>query len=306
MVVCNNSLLSTSLEKLSSGFRINRAADDAAGLAISEKMRTQIRGLDQASRNTQDGISMIQVAEGGLAGVHDMIQRIRELAVQGANGTNSQLDRDLIALEVWQISKEIYDTGENLQFNGMKILNNLDPKESLNGKILQVGANAGDTLTIDLSFDKLVIPSSYSFASRTLMDITSRMLNHIALALEGAIVSGDGSALTNPITGNSALGYSEHQQEVISFFINSQADNAINNISTVRASLGAYQNRLEYTMYNLNNSSENLAAAESRIRDADMAKLMTEFTRNSILIQASISVLSQANAQPQSVLFLLQ
>jgi flagellin len=296
----NSSSISKNAEKLSSGYRVNRAADDAAGLAISEKMRTQIRGLNQASRNSQDGISMIQVAEGALASVHGILQRVRELTVQGANGTNEQIDRNMIALEVWQLSSEIRDMADTIQFNGMKILGAPSRGESMDGIVLQVGANATDTLELDLNLDAMIIPAAYNTNSMSMMEITSRMINHIALALEGS----ERDDLTNPIN-DLGTGYSNDQQAVISFFINSQATNAINNISTMRASLGAFQNRLEFKMANLDNTAENITASESRIRDVDMAKMMTEFTKNSILQQASTAMLAQANTLPQGVLQLV-
>ncbi|MDK9710595.1 flagellin [Acidaminobacter sp.] len=235
-----------SLQKLSSGLRINRAGDDAAGLAISEKMRGQIKGLNQASRNAQDGISLIQTAEGALNETHSILQRMRELTVQSGNETNSTEDLAAITAEKTQLVAEMDRIGNQTKFNGIDLLNNT------NGVDLQIGANTGDTMTI------------------TMANMTATGLSVTAAS--------DLTAL----------------------------DTAINDVSTHRADLGATQNRLEHTINNLGTASENLTAAESRIRDVDMAKEMMEFTKNNILTQASTSMLAQANQQPQAVLQLLR
>ncbi|MCM3216285.1 flagellin [Niallia taxi] len=247
---------SKSMEKLSSGQRINRAGDDAAGLAISEKMRGQIRGLDQASRNSQDGISLIQTAEGALNETHAILQRMRELAVQGGNDTNTSDDRTQIKTEIDQLTKEIDRIADTTEFNTQNLL-----KGSFSGT-LQVGANDGQTINFSIS----------------------------AMGAEGLGISGTISVGTNAEAGASI----------------SALDKAIKTVSTQRSNLGALQNRLEHTINNLDTSSENLTAAESRVRDVDMAKEMMTQTKNSILSQAAQSMLAQANQQPQGVLQLLQ
>ncbi|MDK8640324.1 flagellin Hag [Niallia taxi] len=247
---------SKSMEKLSSGQRINRAGDDAAGLAISEKMRGQIRGLDQASRNSQDGISLIQTAEGALNETHAILQRMRELAVQGGNDTNTTDDRAQIKTEIDQLTKEIDRIADTTEFNTQNLL-----KGSFSAT-LQVGANDGQTINFSIS----------------------------AMGAEGLGISGTISVGTNAEAGASI----------------STLDKAIKTVSTQRSNLGALQNRLEHTINNLDTSSENLTAAESRVRDVDMAKEMMTQTKNSILSQAAQSMLAQANQQPQGVLQLLQ
>jgi flagellin len=247
-----------SLQKLSSGLRINRAGDDAAGLAISEKMRGQIKGLNQATRNAQDGISLIQTAEGALNETHSILQRMRELSVQSANDTNSGTDRAEIQKEVAELIKEVNRISDTTEFNTSKLLDG-----SFTAKVLHIGANAGATNTLSLSIAD--------------MDATG-------LAVAAVDVSSQAGADT-------AIG-----------LINT----AINTVSSARSYLGANQNRLEHTISNLGTASENLTAAESRIRDVDMAKEMMEFTKNNILTQASTSMLAQANQQPQAVLQLLR
>ena len=254
---------SKAAEKLSSGLRINKAGDDAAGLAISEKMRGQIRGLDQASSNSQDGISMIQTAEGGLNETTSILQRMRELAVQGANDTNVGTDRDQIGQEVKQLQAEIDRIANNTEFNTTKLLNT----NSTAGTItFQVGANKGQSITLDIG-------------------------NMTAASLGVSTTSVVISNATTSTTISKAI---------------STINAAINKVSTERAKLGAMQNRLEHTINNLSTSSENLTSAETRIRDVDMAKEMSNFSKNNILSQAAQAMLSQANQQPQQVLQLLR
>ncbi|MFY0543156.1 flagellin [Brevibacillus sp. H7] len=254
----NNSNASKSMEKLSSGLRINRAGDDAAGLAISEKMRAQIRGLDQASRNAQDGISLIQTAEGALNETHAILQRMRELAVQASNGTYTTTDRQKLGAEVKQLENEINRIASQTEFNTMKLFN------SPISVTFQVGANSGQV--ISLAINK--------------MNVT---------ALIG--ISGYGT------TFSAATAFAS---------IIADINSAINTVSKERANFGAYQNRLEHTINNLNTASENLTAAESRIRDVDMAREMMKFTKDNILAQAAQAMLAQANQQPQGVLQLLR
>lgn len=253
---------SKSMEKLSSGLRINRAGDDAAGLAISEKMRAQIRGLDQASRNAQDGISLIQTAEGALNETHAILQRMRELAVQSANDTNTVDDRAELQKEVDQLAQEITRIADTTEFNTQKLLDG-----TFSGTF-QIGANTDQTITLKIGK----------------MDAGTLNLSG-ASAGTGIDISSSADAATNAI---------------------STIDQAIKTVSSERSKLGAYQNRLEHTINNLSTSSENLTAAESRIRDVDMAKEMMEQTKDSILAQAAQAMLAQANQQPQGVLQLLR
>ena len=243
-----------STEKLSSGYRINRAADDAAGLSISEKMRKQIRGLDRASTNAQDGVSAVQTAEGALTEVHSMLQRMNELAVQAANGTNSTKDIEAIDDEVQQLKKEIGRIGSTTDFNG---------KFMLKGSAVEifVGYTAASANTIKISGVKLADIASL-VDSIPNKEIAKKQLVKIASAIE--------------------------------------------RVSTARSTFGALQNRLEHTIDNLDNVVENVTAAESRIRDTDMADEMVKYSKNNILQQAGQSMLAQANQSTQGVLSLLQ
>lgn len=251
--------LAKSTEKLSSGYRINRAADDAAGLSISEKMRGQIRGLDQGSTNAQDGISLIQTAEGALNETHSILQRMRELAVQAANDTNVSVDREAIKEEVSALRDEITRIANQTQFNKQNLLTG-----SFKDKNLQVGANSDQNIAIKID-----------------------TMNADALKLS-KIASAVGSNYTNATSSLTTL------------------DAAIEKVSKQRSQLGAVQNRLEHTIANADNASENLQAAESRIRDVDMAKEMVEYSKSNILQQAAQSMLAQANQSTQGVLSLLQ
>ncbi|WP_059172697.1 flagellin [Bacillus sp. FJAT-27445] len=259
----NTANQSKNMEKLSSGLRINRGADDAAGLSISEKMRAQIRGLDRAAQNAQDGISLIQTADGAMNEAHAILQRMRELTVQAANDTNAADERDAISKEITELSATITNIAETTKFNGENLL---DKSAGVNtdGKILiQTGANKGENFEVDLGQADLATIASTVGA----IDVTTQ--------------AGADSAL-----------------DVL--------DKAIADVSTGRAYLGAVQNRLEYTINNLNSSSQNTQAAESRIRDVDMAKEVVENSKNGILAQAAQAMLAQANQQPQSVLQLLR
>lgn len=253
--------LQKSTEKLSSGYKINRAADDAAGLSISEKMRNQIRGLNKASDNAQDGISLVQTAEGALNEVHSMLQRMSELAVQASNGTNASQDRTALDNEVQQLKTEIERVGTTTQFNKMDILTG--EFSSNNEKTLQVGANKDQVITIAIS----------------------ALTSTVGSALDAKVEVGTASAAQSSIT-------------II--------QNSITNLSALRSKLGALQNRLEHTVANLDNISENTQSAESRIRDTDMAEEMVQYSKNNILQQAGQSMLAQANQANQGVLSLLQ
>jgi flagellin len=346
-----------SMEKLSSGLRINRAGDDAAGLSISEKMRGQIRGLNQASRNSQDGISLIQTAEGALNETHAILQRMRELAVQSANDTNEDIDRTSIQNEINELAKEIDRIGNDTEFNEKKLLNG-DLSTSLdaigtdltnaNGitNIKVAGAKAGfysiavdgqevtlnkldgdgedvlesvtktvvtpsDFDTLDVSFSELGVTVTIN---AELDDIDAN--NQIKVGSTGQlnlqIGANEGQNMTISIADMTtaglnldatALDVSDHDAAGNAV---TQINAAIQLVSNQRSELGAYQNRLEHTIKNLDNASENLQASESRIRDVDMAKEMMEFTKNNILQQAAQAMLAQANQAPQGVLQLLR
>ncbi|EEG76545.1 flagellin N-terminal helical domain-containing protein [Dethiobacter alkaliphilus] len=257
----NNNSGANSMEKLSSGFRINRAGDDAAGLSISEKMRGQIRGLQQASRNAQDGISMIQTAEGSLQEAHAILQRMRELSVQAANDTNVAADRTSIKDELDELKLELTRINNNTQFNTENVL---DGTAGTAGKVnLLVGANKGEEMELDLTIKGIKLDD---VISSLVVDVSD----------------------------------SDKAQDFVEL-----VNTAITDVSAGRSKLGAWQNRLEHTIKNLDNAAENLQAAESRIRDVDMAKEMMDFTKANILQQASTAMLAQANMAPQSVLQLL-
>ena len=248
-------------EKLSSGYKVNRAADDAAGLTISEKMRSQIRGLTQASSNAQDGISCVQTAEGALTEVHSMLQRMNELAVKAANGTNTSADRLAIQKEVSALSSEISRVAQSTQFNTLNLLNGSFSA----GKTLQVGTANVDAQRITIKISAMDA-STLGVKAGTQVDLKEQSTAQKAI-----------TAITQ----------------------------AIARVSAQRSDLGAVQNRLEHTIANLDNVVENTTAAESQIRDTDMAKTMVEYTKNNILAQAGTSMLAQANQSTQNVLSLL-
>ena len=244
-----------STEKLSSGYKVNRAGDDAAGLTISEKMRSQIRGLNKASSNAEDGVSLIQTAEGALNEAHSILQRMNELATQAANDTNTSSDRTAVQKEIDALTSELSRIASTTQFNTMNLLSG-----SFTGKNLQVGALEGQKISISIS-----------------------TMNAKALGVASLKVSSFGKA-------GSAM---------------TLIQKAISKVSTQRSALGALQNRLEHTIANLDTTSENTSAAESRIRDVDMAEEMVEYSKNNILAQAGQSMLAQANQSTQGVLSLL-
>ncbi|MCI8508621.1 MAG: flagellin [Lachnospiraceae bacterium] len=256
----NVKAVAKSTEKLSSGYAVNRAADDAAGLSISEKMRNQIRGLNQAVKNAEDGISLIQTAEGNMNEIHSILQRMGELAIKARNDVNASEDRQTIQDEITQLKEEICSITKKAEFNGTKLL---DGSMSLanSGKQLQVGANQGELLRISIS---------------------GTSLKKLGLKT---------TSVTTAKAASAAI---------------AQIQSAIKMVSAQRSLLGAIQNRLEYTINNLENYSENLTSAESNIRDTDMATEMVNYSKNNILQQAAQSMLSQANQATQSVLNLLQ
>ncbi|ACL22196.1 flagellin domain protein [Desulfitobacterium hafniense DCB-2] len=367
----NNSNNAKSLEKLSSGLRINRAGDDAAGLAISEKMRGQIRGLDQAQRNAQDSISLIQTAEGALNETHSILQRMRELAVQASNDTNSTTDRDEIQKEIDQLTDEIDRIANTTEFNTQKLLDGskkglvkaenakaeieLNTKANITGVSVTTSAGTSATIiitrtndsstgfaagdfsigdpsstsasltsgttismaggaTITLSGDdlsKLAVGESITISIKAKVDVSNNVEDAFSMQI-GAnsgqnILVGINNMKAEKIgvrgTDGKALDVSDYKNATAAI---KTINNAIETVSAERSKLGAVQNRLEHTINNLGTSSENLTAAESRIRDVDMAKEMMNFQKNNILSQAAQAMLAQANQQPQGVLQLLR
>ncbi|WLP60833.1 flagellin Hag [Bacillus pumilus] len=301
----NNGASQKNMEKLSSGLKINRAGDDAAGLAISEKMRGQIRGLEMASKNAQDGISLIQTAEGALTETHSILQRVRELVVQAGNTGTQDKESDLQSIqdEIKALQEEVDGISNRTEFNGKKLLDGTfkagtpgtpaipgDPDDAGtpavpatgNDLVFQIGANATQQISVHIekmSTDALGVKDADGIvANQSLKDIDVRKF-------------ADNAADATDVGFDTQL---------------SIVDAAINQVSAQRGKLGAVQNRLEHTINNLGASAENLTAAESRIRDVDMAKEMSEFTKNNILSQASQAMLAQANQQPQNVLQLLR
>ena len=349
-----------SSEKLSSGYRINRAGDDAAGLKISEKMRSQIRGLNKASSNAQDGVSLIQTAEGALNETHSILQRMNELAVQGANDTNQSIDRDAINQELSALTEEIDRISQTTQFNKQSLLDG-----GFTGKSLQVGANQNQKITINIAamnaraigLKETQVSGTASYyttnevvknqkvkvtaggaGSATLRQcigkraacnavLTKTMIQSITGTTSAYVVNGKNFATTNStgargelskvamcaaqifkVAGTKSIivsspnvdNYQKAQATI------TMVQNAINNVSSQRSALGALQNRLEHTIANLDNVSENTQSAESRIRDTDIASEMVEYSKNNILAQAGQSMLAQANQSTQGALSLLQ
>jgi flagellin len=260
--------LNKDIEKLSSGMRINRAGDDASGLAVSEKLRAQVRGLNQAERNIGNAVSFIQTSEGYLQETQDILHRIRELAVQSANGIYTAEDRMQIQVEVSQLVDEVNRIASHAQFNGMNmLLGDFAPGGAIDGVRFQIGANMdqGETAYIGT-------------------------MTAEALGLEGAQIAAGVITVSTPATANQAIG---------------AVDNALTAVSKQRADLGAYQNRFEMAVQGVAVAAENLQAAESQIRDTDMASKMVDFVKNNILMQAGTAMLAQANIKTQSVLQLL-
>ena len=269
----NTSSLSKNLEKLSSGYKINRAGDDAAGLAISEKMRAQIAGLDQAESNVKDGISLIKTAEGALQEVQDMLNRMVTLAEQSANGTyDDAVDRKALQDEVSSLRDEINRIGNSANFNGKKLFAGTSASTGLKGIIFQIGDDAA-------SHNKLKLSAALGSA-------TVKIVSLVSNGLTVSSVSGATAALAK-IKGTAA-------------------SCLINQVSTLRAKLGAIQNRLEHTANNLSVMKENVQDAESTIRDTDIADEMTAYTKNNIMLQSAQAMLAQANQVPQGVLQLMQ
>ena len=351
----NNTQSAKNLEKLSSGYKINRAGDDAAGLAISEKMRGQIRGLDMATKNANDSISLIQTAEGALNESHAILQRMRELAVQASNDTNVNEDRVALQKEVQQLKEELTRISTDTEFNTQKLLNG-----DFDSKVFHIGANGdqnikisiGDTSAFELGLsEEDVTASGDALTTGATYQSGATVINSGTYTTSGSDWVHSGTAVTNAATlaylnakggkevkvgsdtklGDGLAGYIDasgsvefyatkkldsgavaHIGDKVDLTTQSGAndsiakiDEALKSISDTRSNLGAVQNRLEHTINNLGATSENLTAAESRIRDTDMAAEMMAFTKNNILTQAAQSMLAQANQQPQGVLQLL-
>ncbi len=327
----NQSGLNKNLEKLSSGYKINRAGDDAAGLAISESMRSQINGLNQAAKNAQDAIGLIQTAEGALTEVHSMLQRLTTLASQSANGTYNTVARGNLQSEVDELLKEIDRIANNTDFNGIK------PLAASNGAgkmTFQIGPSSAETITVNSQAmtasgiqaaiwqDKVDRSQNTYKIGNTTVTLTGGANSYIKAS--GAVGSAYATDLANAsttklqtpagvtmskATAASALLATMDISGTSTVVANAAIDTinaAINAVSSYRAKLGAAQNRLEHTVNNLKVTSENITSAESRIRDTDMADEITAFTKNNILLQASQSMLAQSNSVPQSILSLLQ
>lgn len=314
-LTANTSNTSKSLEKLSSGLRVNRAGDDAAGLAISEKMRGQIRGLDQASRNASDGISLIQTAEGALNETHSILQRMRELAVQASTDTNTESDRGEIQKEINELLSEVNRIANDTEFNTQKLLDGSFAKAGTPGTDAPGNVGTGTSLTFHIGANKdqnvklnigriSVSDLGELNAAGTAINATNA-LSTIGTGTMAAVGTTGTANYVAEIGANANAANSLLTQEGANRAIKI-VDDSIKIVSAERSKLGAMQNRLEHTINNLGTASENLSASESRIRDVDMAKEMMEFTKNNILSQASQAMLAQANSQPQSVLQLLQ
>ncbi len=361
----NTNSVAKSMEKLSSGYRVNRAGDDAAGLAISEKMRAQIRGLKMASKNSSDAISLVQTAEGALQESHNILQRMRELSVQSASDTNeTSIDRAALDAEFQQLVKELDDTAKKTKFNDMGVIDGsysgTAAAGGLAGFTAGTGLVASDTYTMAASAASGTLTATLTGATSGVvgkLSLTDEQVKNLDIKNgdEVRLQLNDGSALTftadadiadaatmatkataainsktvawtaKPITIQTGANQGDELKLNIAAMdstilgVNNQSiaegrdarhaisrvNDALNAVSTQRASLGAMQNRLNHKINNLDTSSENLSAAESRIRDLDMAQEMTNFTRNNILTQASTAMLAQANSAPQGVLQLL-
>jgi flagellin len=355
-----NTAQSKSMEKLSSGLRINRAGDDAAGLAISEKMRGQIRGLEMGSKNAQDGISLIQTAEGALNETHSILQRMRELAVQSSNDTNTDTDRGEIQKEIEQLTDEIDRIANTTEFNTQKLLDGSKATGVLIDASAEIFSQNSNSFSITSTVDNATVSGSGSYflevgsetatagtfnytlteadgteTTGTIASSGTIVVDGVTLTAASTVKTGDTLGLnisddTATTEGSIQMQIGANTGQLMSIDINNMSasglkvdsidvttqggaeatitavEAALRNVSSERSKLGAFQNRLEHTINNLGTSAENLTAAESRIRDVDMAKEMMEQTKASILAQASQAMLAQANQQPQGVLQLLR
>ncbi|OJG50413.1 hypothetical protein RV03_GL002434 [Enterococcus gallinarum] len=333
-----NASKSNSLSKLSSGMRINKAGDDAAGLAISEKMKGQIGGLSQAKSNAQDGISLIQTAEGALNETHSILGRMRDLAVQSSNGTLSTDDREAISKEFSALSDEIDRISTTTEFNTKSLLKGGESGEKASF-IFQIGANANQTMSVKigdmgakaLGVDALKLEEAgdeEKVTNKAFTDNTNLKYDAATGAIDNSGSTGKTAtelkdAITNAADDTAKAAAQKAYDAALEAYKNSdegkaelkaiadentisKIDNAIKAVSAQRADLGAAQNRLEHTINNLGTTQENLSEANSRIRDVDMAQEMMSFTKSNILSQAATSMLAQANSMPNSVLSLLQ
>ncbi len=330
--------LAKSTEKLSSGYKINRAGDDAAGLKISEKMRSQIRGIDKASNNAETGISLIQTAEGALNETHSILQRMNELAVQGANDTNEDIDRTAINEELQALAEEIDRISSTTQFNKKNLLDG-----TLKDNKLQIGANVGQNIRINIgnmeaaciglettnnkvwgtsvngqiisgyeSSDKAAAAAiNVAYNQHTASVVASNgkyVFNNVEYtelnSVKAAVASAEGISAGTMTSTTISVRAAVHNFTVANQTL-SKVQAAINNVSSQRSALGALQNRLEHTIANLNTTSENTSASESKMRDVDMASEMVNYSKNNILAQAGQSMLAQANQSTQGVLSLL-
>ncbi len=278
----NNNTVNTNkaMEKLSSGFRINRAADDAAGLSISEKMRSQIRGLTQATRNAQDGVSFIQTAEGALNEVSDMLVRLKELSVQVQNGTYSTNDQANIGAEMGALGKAVTEIYTNTKFNGKQVFG--AQSDTTTSGVLNANDGSAEAAKIIYGED--------AGQSVVIKDAVTTKLSSLIGKTNDARIAG-----TDQAKADAAL-----------LVVDGDVEDAITEVNATRANYGALQNQLEHASNNMSTTKENLQAAESRVRDVDMAEEMMNYTKNNILLQAAQAMLAQANAQPQGVLQLLQ
>ena len=290
MLGVNTQTQAKTTEKLSSGYKINRAADDAAGLSISEKMRRQSRGLTQASKNAQDGISCVQTAEGALNEVHDMLQRMNELAVKGENGTLSSVDQSYIQAEIKQLMTEIDRVADTTTFNEQNLLDG-----TFTGKGLQVGAEAGQHIDI-------------SITSMNMQNLATKATNCTWVDKSGAApvtITVKASDVVSKFTNYNSAATNTYAVARDFASLNAFVKSALQTVSLQRSDLGAVQNRLEHTINNLDNVVENTTSAEATIRDTDMATTMVQYANNQILAQAGTSMLAQSNQSNQGVLSLL-
>lgn len=306
-LVAANTQKADALAKLSSGQRINKAGDDAAGLAMSEKMKAQIGGLQQASRNAQDGISLVQTAEGALNETHSILGRMRDLTVQSANGTLSHDDRKQLDQEYQSLQNEIDNIAKTTQFNGKNLLNGSGSSDGVETSFtFQVGANQNQSVSVnigDMSTDHLFATTGHADAVAAVGSTPATPAKddfggkHLSLIGEVDATTGNVTEHTDGVEAADIKTATDNLKQI---------DKAISIVSSQRSSLGANQNTLEHTINNLATTSTNLSDANSRIRDVDMAQEMMTFTKSNILAQASTSMLAQANAMPNSVLSLLQ
>ena len=292
----NNSAVGKSLEKLSSGYRINRAGDDAAGLAISEKMRAQITGLETAQKNANDGISLVQTAEGAMTEVHSMLNRMVELATQSANGTYSTANRQEMQKEVNRLNEEINRISETANFNGTKLFSGFKAGATSQKITLHVGDSHETANQLKVTFQQMNADNLGLHST----DATS-FAKTIGTTVGGKTYNATGTGSDAGVISKIDLTKADSARHAISV-----AQAAIDMVSSMRSDFGAMQNRLDHTINNLSVQTENITAAESRIRDVDMAKEMMAYTKNNILVQSAQAMLAQANQVPQGVLQLLQ